>query len=239
MAVALAAAACTGPRPQLASKVESTSTVPTDGRGEVASSEAAEAKAAAIDVYPNATDDTPSRQITAAEATSSPDVPIVFLVKRHSEERLEVYLPTAPAGSTGWVRTDDVNLSRVSFRVEISLSEHRLRVFDDGRRVLDEPAVVGDTDRPTAGTRYFLKELLQPPDQSGPYGRYAYVFSGASTSLDSFASGQGIIGIHGTSDRSSIGANTAMGSIGITSEALDRLVDDIGLPLGTPVTVLA
>lgn len=236
LAVAVAASACTGPRPHVASKVETT-TIPGDGQESTDTSEAAEAKGDAIDVYPSATGSTPTRQITAADATSAPDVPLVFLVKRHTGDRLEVYLPTAPAGSTGWVRARDVRLSRVSYRVEISLGSHRLRVFEDGRSVLDEDAAIGVTDRPAAGTTYYLKELLQPPDPSGPYGRLAYVFSGANTSVESFTSGGGIIGIHGTSDRPALGGDTTTGSIGIATEVLDRLADQIGLPLGTPVRV--
>ena len=236
--IAVAATACTGARPQLATKVESTTTA-FDGGGEDADvSEVAEATTNPIAVYPNATDDTPTRQIAADDATSAPDVPVVFLVKRHRGERLEVYLPTAPAGSTGWVSAEDVALSRVAYRIEISLSSHRLRVLDEGRPVLDERISVGVADRPTAGTKYYVKELLQPPDQGGPYGRFTYVLSGASTSLDSFTSGEGIIGIHGTSARGSIGEDTPAGSIGVEPDVLDRLIRDIGLPLGTPVTVL-
>lgn len=240
-AIVMAATACTGARPHLAAKAETTTTTPTGGGdgggGDATESEAAQAKASPIDVYPDATSGTPARQITAAEATSAPDVPVVFLVKRHSGERVEVYLPTAPAGSTGWVRTQDVTLSRVAYRIEIFLSGHRLQVFHDGTSVLDEPTAVGVTDRPEAGRTYYLKELLQPPNQGGPYGRYAYVLSGARTSVDSFVSGAGIIGIHGTSDRRSIGQDTTKGSIGVLPSVLTQLVDKIGLPLGTPVRV--
>ncbi len=236
-AALLAATACSGARPHLATKVEST-TIPSEGSEEAKASEVAEAKSDPIAVYPDATDDIPARQITAEEATSAPDVPLVFLVKRHSRDRVEVYMPTAPAGSTGWLREEDVNLSRVSFRIEISLASHRLRVFDAERSLVDEPTAVGGTDRPTAGTTYYLKELLRPPDQGGPYGRYAYVFSGASTSVASFTTGKGMIGIHGTKDPSSIGEDMPSGSIGIESDVLTRLIDEIGLPLGTPVTVL-
>lgn len=239
-AVALTAAACTGARPHLASGVEATTTIP-GGQGTTRASETAEvaeAQAAAIDVYSSATDESPTSQLTAADATSAPDVPLIFLVKHSRGERLEVYLPTAPAGSTGWVRAADVRVSRVSFRVELELSSHRLRVFDEGRSVLDEEVAIGVTDRPMAGTTYYLKELLQSPDQSGPYGRLAYVLSGANTSVESFTSGDGIVGIHGTDDRSSLGSDTAKGSIGVAERVLDRLADQIGLPLGTPVTVL-
>lgn len=237
-ALALLLGACTGARPHLSSKVEKSTTNPGDGPERTVTSEAAEAEDPVIDVYADATGDTPTRQITATDATSAPDVPLVFLVKRHQGNRLEVYLPTAPAGSTGWVRAGDVRLSRVSYRIEISLQTHHLEVFDDGRRVLEADVSIGVTDRPVAGTTYYLKELLQPPDPTGPYGRLAYVLSGANTSVASFTSGEGIIGIHGTSDRRTLGGDTPKGSIGIATDVLDRLADQIGLPLGTPVTVL-
>ena len=74
---------------------------------------------------------------------------------------MEVYLPVRPNGSSGWVDTADVTLSAVPYRIEVGITEHRLRVFDGDDLIVDEPVGVGRTDRPTPGGIYYLKEL--PP----------------------------------------------------------------------------
>ncbi len=234
----LAAAACTGERPHLVGSGAGTSTTQgPDGLGP-SQVEVAQARTGSIPVYASATVVAPARRITTAEATSAPGVPIVFLVKDVRGDRFEVYLPVAPAGSSGWVRRSDVTLSTVSFRIEVSLGAHRIRVYDGDTIVLDEPAGIGLVDRVTPGGIYFVKELLQAPDPSGPYGPYAYGLSGFTTLESSFDDGAGIIGIHGTNEPSSVGTDAASGCVRLDNRVITRLVDDIGLPLGTPVEIL-
>lgn len=238
-AITLIAAGCTGTRPELAR--EASTTAP-DGEGSsttvaVPPSEVASTTAPVIEVFPDATSDTPARQITADEATSAPGVPIVFLVRSQTEDRVEVYLPVAPNGSSGWLRKDDVTIATVPFRIRISLSERSIRVLEGDETVLEEPAGIGATDRPAAGEQYFLRELLQPPDPNGPYGSYAYGLSGFATDLNSFNTGEGLVGIHGTNDPSTVGQEVPTGSIRLSNEVLNRLVTEIGLPLGTPVEI--
>jgi lipoprotein-anchoring transpeptidase ErfK/SrfK len=241
-AIGLAGGACAGSRPELADEPETTtpSTAATTSTTAAAPvTQVAEATGDAIDVFPDATADTPAQEITAAEATSAPGVPIVFLVKTVGDDRLEVYLPVPPSGSSGWVRKEDVTVSTVPYRIEVALAEHRIRVFDGTEVIVDEPVGVGRTDRPTPGGVYYLKELLQPPDPNGPYGVYAYGLSGFSTVLSSFNGGEGVIGIHGTNDPASIGQDVSSGCIRLQNDVITRLVDEIGLPLGTPVEILA
>jgi Uncharacterized protein conserved in bacteria len=153
--------------------------------------------------------------------------------------RYNVYLPVRPNGSTGWVDADDVTVSTVAYRIRLGITEHRIRVFDGEKVVLDEPIGVGTTDTPSPQGIYYVKELLRPPDQNGPYGHYAYGLSGFSNQLTSFAGGNGVIGIHGTNDPASIGHDVSHGCIRVNNEVIDRMVNDIGLPLGTPVEIAA
>ena len=206
----------------------------------------AQAKADSIQIFDDAAVATPTGRfdggvITAADATSAPGIPIVFLVKQAADDngRYEVYLPVRPNGSTGWVRASDVDVTTVTYRIEVSITEHRLRVFDGEDIIVDEPIGVGTADRPTPGGIYYLKELLQPPDPSGLYGTFAYGLSGFSNVLTSFNGGAGVIGIHGTNDPASVGTDVSSGCIRLTNDVINRLVNDIGLPLGTPVEILA
>ena len=150
-----------------------------------------------------------------------------------------MYLPVRPNGSSGWVDADDVTIAGVPYRIEVGITEHRIRVFGDEEVILDEPVGVGRTDRPTPGGIYYLKELLQPPNPDGAYGIYAYGLSGFSNVLQSFNGGSGVIGIHGTNEPEKVGTDVSHGCIRLHNEAIERMVEDIGLPLGTPVEILA
>lgn len=240
----VASAACSNRSPGLAEGVNpTTATAPTTttitSTTEPTFDRVAEARADAIDVFADAASSEPARRIAAADVTSAASIPIVFLVKGESSDRFEVYLPVRPNGSTGWVRKDDVTVSKVDFRVEIVLSEHRIRVFEGEELVVDEPIGVGRRDGPTPGGTYYLKELLQPPEPGGPYGTYAYGLSGFSPVLEAFLGGQAVIGIHGTNEPELLGQDVSSGCIRLHNDVIDHLVEEIGLPLGTPVDILA
>lgn len=216
------------------SSTSSTSTTAPEPRARMA-----QARGDEIDLFADAAATEPARRLTAAEATSAPGIPIVFLVKDEADDRFEVYLPVRPNGSTGWVDRADVDVAGIDHRVEVDVGNHRLRVFDGDVVVVDEPIGVGRDDRPTPGGVYYIKELLQPPDPDGVYGPYAYGLSGFSNVLDTFGGGQAVIGIHGTNEPDAIGRDVSSGCIRVSNDVITRLVEQVGLPLGTPVDVLA
>jgi lipoprotein-anchoring transpeptidase ErfK/SrfK len=237
----LVAGACAGERPDMADPV-TTTTAPTTTSTtapEPAGVRVAQAKEPAIDVYASEDAPTPQRQIVSGVDTSVATIPVVFLVKERGKDRHEVYLPVRPNGSTGWVEASDVTLSQVDHRIEVELAAHRLRVYEGDDVIVDEPVGVGRQDRPTPGGVYYLKELLQPPNPNGVYGTYAYGLSGFSNVLTSFNGGAGVIGIHGTNEPEAIGTDVSSGCIRLRNEVIERLVEEIGLPLGTPVEIKA
>lgn len=113
-----------------------------------------------------------------------------------------------------------------------------MTVTNGGEQILQTEIGVGTTDAPTPGGRYYIKELLQPPDPSGPYGTYAYGLSGFSTVFTSYAGGEGVIGIHGTNQPDTVGSDVSDGCIRTTNEVISQLVEQVGIPLGTPVEIL-
>lgn len=239
VAVLLTAGACTGTRPELAAEPDATTTT-TDATTTTTverTAEVAEALGEAIDVYADATTTQPTTQLTASAVTSAPGIPMVFLVKDSGDERVEVYLPTEPVGSTGWVASDEVRVSTVTHRIEVDVAALRLRVYEGDRVVVDEPAGVGP-DRPVGGEGTYLTELVQPPEDDGPYGTYAYGVSGSPLVREGLEEGSGVVGIHGTDDPDLVGTEMPSGSIALTTDVLERLVDEIGLPLGTPVEMI-
>ncbi len=163
--------------------------------------------------------------------------PLVFVVETDEGAWLQVHLPIRPNGSTGWIQRSDVTLSQHPYKVVVGLGAHRIQVYDGLDVILDEPIGVGTANRPTPTGYYYIKELLQPPDPTGPYGAYAFGLSGFSNALSSFAGGDAVIGIHGTNDPSSIGQDVSSGCIRLNNDAIAVLVDR--LPLGTPVEINA
>ncbi len=148
---------------------------------------------------------------------------------------LQVLLPIRPNGSTGWLRSSDVDLARNLYRIVIVTEEHRLVVYRNDDIVVDTEVAIGTGATPTPLGSFYLTELLQPPDPSGPYGTYAFGLSGFSETLRSFNGGDGVIGIHGTNDPDALGTDVSHGCIRVANETIDEMASF--LPLGTPVSI--
>jgi lipoprotein-anchoring transpeptidase ErfK/SrfK len=163
--------------------------------------------------------------------------PLVFLVDDQQPGWLQVHLPVRPNGSMGWVRAGDVDLTQNNYRIEVELSAFRLTVWKGPERLLSEQVGIGAGATPTPGGKYYIKELLQPPNPNGVYGPYAYGLSGFSEVLTSFAGGPGALGIHGTNDPSSVGYPISYGCIRMNNASITALAKI--LPLGVPVEIKA
>lgn len=164
---------------------------------------------------------------------------LVLLALEVGDAWTKVQLPVRPNGSTGWVRSSEVTLSGHDFLIAIDLTKHEIVVTNGDREVTRSAVGVGRTDRPTPGGEYFITELLQPPEPDGIYGPYAYGLSGYSDVLMDFAGGEGVIGIHGTNEPDLVGTDVSSGCIRLPNPEIIRLVERVGVPLGTPVTIRA
>jgi hypothetical protein len=173
------------------------------------------------------------RTLSAADEVSGK---VVCLVAQELADWVEVYMPSGPPGSRGWVELDDVTLSRHRFLVEVSRRDHTMTLYAGEDVALSTPVAIGP-DAPAAGDDLYIKDLVQPPDPTGPYGPYAYGLSGSSNERADFAAGTGVVALHGTSDPAALGTDSEHGAIGVESEIVTRLVESIGLPLGTPVEI--
>ena len=135
------------------------------------------------------------------------------------------------------IKAADVTLAENPYSIDVKLAEHRLIVTKGEEVIADEAIGVGTASTPTPGGKYYLKELLQPPDPNGAYGPYAYGLSGFSNELEEFNGGDGVIGIHGTNEPELIGTDVSHGCIRMSNEAISALAAE--LPLGTPVHIEA
>ena len=145
-----------------------------------------------------------------------------------------VQLPLRPNGRVGYVAAWRVTVAPVTARIDVDLSARRLRLFTAGRLRLTTPAGIGAPDTPTPVGRFYVNQILLPPEPDGPFGPVAFGVSAFSPTLTDWPQG-GPIAIHGTDDPTSIGAADTHGCVRISNDAaltLRRLV-----PAGTPVVI--
>lgn len=151
----------------------------------------------------------------------------------------EVYLPVRPNGSVGWVADDDVTVRHTDLRLLVDLSDRRIEVVDGASIVVSADIAVGTPENPTPTGTFFIKEVLAPDDPTGAYGPLAIGLSGYSpTILDSQEFADGVIGIHGTNQPELIGQQVSHGCLRLRNDDITK-IGDLGLPLGTPVTIRA
>ena len=161
--------------------------------------------------------------------------PRVLAVIQESGEWLQVLLPIRPNSSIGWIRRADVDVSSVSYRIVIDRAAHRIRVYNGNALVTEESVAVGRSSTPTPSGQFFTVELLQPPNPGGAYGPYAFTLSGYSDVYQTFGSGDGAVGLHGTNEPSSIGRDASHGCVRLRNELIQYLASV--LPIGTPVFI--
>ncbi|HZS25065.1 MAG TPA: L,D-transpeptidase [Gaiellaceae bacterium] len=161
---------------------------------------------------------------------------LVFLVKSRRPGWEHVYLPMRPDGATGWIRDSQVQLAIDPYRIVVSLGRHRITVYKGRRIFYAAPAGVGRSVTSTPTGTYYLVELLEQTDPSGPYGPYAFGLSAFSKVLYSFGGGPGEIGLHGTDEPSGLGTDVSHGCIRISNAGITKLAHT--LPLGTPITIM-
>jgi lipoprotein-anchoring transpeptidase ErfK/SrfK len=186
-----------------------------------------------VPVFDSATATAPAQTVPA---TGDYGQQQVFLVAGREGGRLEVLLPVRPNGSKGWIDASTVDVASHDYQIQVSLSGFRMLVQRGDEVVIDTPIGVGTEDTPTVGGDFYTWVLIDPTNTG--YGSYAYGLSGFST-LEEFAGGDGRMGIHGTTDDSSIGRNVSHGCVRVPDDVVVRMVEEVGLPLGVPVTVLA
>ena len=158
-----------------------------------------------------------------------------FLVRGTSNGWVHVYLPTRPNGSLGWVRRRAVRMYTDGYRLVVRLRAHRLQLWSKRQLLATYPVAVGTPSTPTPRGLYYIVELLRPTDPGGSYGPYSFGLSAHSNVLQTFAGGDGRVGLHGTNEPGLIGSSVSHGCIRLRNADVRRLAKI--LPLGTPVYI--
>jgi hypothetical protein len=158
-----------------------------------------------------------------------------FLVRGTRKNWVHVYLPTRPNGSLGWVRARSVEMYTNRYRLVVRLRAHKLQLWRGRHIVATYPVATGTRYTPTPRGLFYIVELLRPDNPGGSYGPYSYGLSAHSNVLETFAGGDGRVGLHGTNEPGLIGSSVSHGCIRLRNAAVRRLARI--LPLGTPVLV--
>jgi post-segregation antitoxin (ccd killing protein) len=175
---------------------------------------------------------------TPIKRLSNPNLdgaPLVFLVKAKLGSWLQVYLPSRPNGSVGWIRASRVTFSAHQYRILIELRRHALTVWRGPRVIVRTPIGVGHAFTPTPAGRYYVTELLKQPEGDGPYGPYAFGLSLHSDVLHEFAGRDGVLGMHGTDEPDTVGTSVSHGCVRMSNRVVTELAQII--PAGTPVRI--
>ena len=145
-----------------------------------------------------------------------------------------VQIPKRPNGVTAWVPAGQVDVAKVSTRIVVDLSEKRVTLYKDGRKVLISTAAIGAPATPTPTGRFYVNQRLIPTDKGGPFGPGAVGVSAFSNVLTGWTQG-GPIAIHGTNAPWSIGKAVSNGCIRIPNAKLRQLFSEA--LNGTPVLI--
>jgi lipoprotein-anchoring transpeptidase ErfK/SrfK len=145
-----------------------------------------------------------------------------------------VQVPRRPNGVTGWVAASQVDVETVNTRILVDLSERRVTLFREGRRVLSATAAIGSSATPTPTGSFYVNQRLIPTDKNGPFGPGAVGISAFSNVLTGWTQG-GPIAIHGTNAPWSIGKAVSNGCIRLPNATLKKVFAQAFS--GTPVLI--
>ncbi len=188
-----------------------------------------------VQVYAKASPKARHRTLRGRELDGK-KLPLVLLVeKRRHRDWLKVQLPTRPNLATGWIRARAARVTQSNWHLRVDLSAHTVTTWRGTRRISVHRIGVGESVTPTPRGRYYLTDLVKPPNPDGLYGAYAFGLSAHSNVLSSFGAGDGQIGLHGTNDPETLGTQVSHGCIRVSNKVIKSFVRH--LPLGTPVTI--
>jgi L,D-transpeptidase catalytic domain len=189
------------------------------------------AKGKTLDVHRGPGSDQPGLRFAEGRSFSGK---VTLLVTRRYLDWIQVAIPVRPNGTVGWVRFDDVNLLSVPFRVLVDKSANTMVIEKNGVEVFRKLVATGTGDTPTPNGLFFIREIIQT-DPKGAYGPYVLGLSGYSEVFQTFAGGEGAIGIHGTNQPGLVGTAASFGCVRVNNDVMQTIVRM--LPLGTPVEI--
>ena len=144
----------------------------------------------------------------------------------------QVLLPSRPNGSTGWLRTRQLEERRTPYLIRVHVGSRRLELLREGEPIGSWSVAVGAPETPTPVGRTFL--LGSIVDEAQSYSPLILPLGSHSDTLDSYGGGPGTVALHGWPDTSVFGRAVSHGCVRVPADALEQLRQ---VPLGTLVIV--
>lgn len=188
-----------------------------------------------LEVYASPGNDEPTWTIDPATILGT--VTVLGVVNGPSDGWVELMLPVRPNGSTGWARVDELSFYVADSQIVVDLEDRRLAYVVDGVEVLVTEVGIGSRYNQTPTGEYFVTDTVTLADPNSPWGPHALGISARSETITEFNGGDGIIGIHGTNNPSSIGGNISLGCVRLPNDMITAL--HAMVPIGTRVHVRA
>ena len=131
----------------------------------------------------------------------------------------------------------DAEIYVVEGRVVVDLSDRSLIYYEHGEEVLTATIAIGTSRNPTPTGEYYVTDSVTLHDPNSVWGPHALGLSARSETITEYNGGDGIIGIHGTSNPGSIGKAASLGCVRVHNDVITALHQMI--PIGTPVVINA
>jgi lipoprotein-anchoring transpeptidase ErfK/SrfK len=150
---------------------------------------------------------------------------------------LEIQLDSRPNGSTGWVRREDVTVTKSAYRIVISVSQRSLTLYQNGWPVSSAPVGVGQPQWATPTGPSFLDAIVPvPAAQQYIYGPDVLITGTHSNVFTEFDGGDGTVGIHGypSDPASTMGVASSHGCIRANPQTIASLLQ---VPVGSPIDI--
>jgi lipoprotein-anchoring transpeptidase ErfK/SrfK len=179
----------------------------------------------------------PEPKLTLEANTILGTVTVLGVVAPPLDGWVEVMLPIRPNGSTGWVRADQVSLYVADGLIVVELGARRLTYLVDEVAVLTTEVGIGSLHNQTPPGEYFVTDSVTMANPDSPWGPHALGLSARSETITSYNGGDGIIGIHGTNNPSSIGSSISLGCVRLPNDMITSLHEMV--PIGTRVEIRA
>ncbi|MFB9386469.1 L,D-transpeptidase [Pseudonocardia petroleophila] len=168
--------------------------------------------------------------IARVEPTQFGDV--WFPVIAEQGDWVQILLPSKPFGSTGWVRSADMERATTPYRVEVHLGSLTMQLLREESVVGEWEIGIGAPDTPTPVGRTFILGAFTDPAQD--FSPVILPLGAHSPTLDTFGGGPGTVAIHTWPTADGFGSAASNGCIRVPQDALDELVE---VPLGTLVMI--
>ncbi len=150
---------------------------------------------------------------------------------------LQIQLDSRPNGSTGWVRRQEVTVTKSAYRIVISVSQRSLTLYQNGWPISSAPVGVGRPQWATPTGPSFVDAIVPVPARlQYIYGPTVVITGTHSNVFTEFDGGDGTVGIHGypSDPASTMGVASSHGCIRANPATVAAISQ---VPVGTPIDI--